>query len=182
MLAEKNKKLIEVERKKVMEEKGRSNHLLAQLEEQKKLNENLQVGIEAQRKNVICEKNRADQLLQKLEEERKRGEYLQRKSDDFGAARDMVSRGKDGIQRFDGANESANIKLLKEKLKRKKDQLKHAKRESKLGRALIRRELQLLKQDWMQPLSRFNRLDDYLAGGAEDVHVLTRVCILVATY
>ncbi|KAM0850635.1 hypothetical protein ACQ4PT_052949 [Festuca glaucescens] len=175
MLAEKNKKLIDVERKKVMEEKSRSGHLFAQLEEQKKLNENLHVSIEAQRKNAMCEKNRADQLLQKLEEARKRGEYLQRKTDDFGAARDRVSFGKDGMQRVDGATESANIELLKEKLKRKKDQLKHAKRESKLDRALIRKELQLLKQDWMQPLSRFNRLDDYLAGGAEDVHVLKRL-------
>ncbi|CAM0882880.1 unnamed protein product [Alopecurus aequalis] len=175
MLAEKNKKLIEVERKKVMEEKSRSDHLLAQLGEQKKLNENLQVSIEAQRKNVTWEKNRADQLLQKLEEERKRGEYLQRKSDDFGAARDKISFGKDGKQSVDGATESAFIKLLKEKLKRKKDQLKHLKSESKLDRALIRRELQLLKQDWMQPLTRFNRLDDYLAGGVEDVHVLTRL-------
>uniref|UniRef100_A0ACD5W465 Uncharacterized protein n=1 Tax=Avena sativa TaxID=4498 RepID=A0ACD5W465_AVESA len=166
MLAEKNKKLIEVERKKLVEEKKRSDHLFAQLEEQKKLNENLQVSIEAQRKNVACEKNRADQLLQKLEEERKRGEYLQRKSDDFG---------KDGRLHVDGATESAKIKLLKEKLKRKKDQLKHVKSESKLDRALIRRELQLLKQEWMQPLSRFNRLDDYLAGGIEDVHVLTRL-------
>jgi hypothetical protein len=34
----------------------------------------------------------------------------------------------------------------------------------------------------MQPPSRFNRLDDYLAGGVEDVHVLTRVRILAATY
>ncbi|KAK1667291.1 hypothetical protein QYE76_055457 [Lolium multiflorum] len=175
MLAEKNKKLIEVERKKVMEEKSRSGHLFAQLEEQKKLNENLHVSIEAQRKNVMCEKNRADQLLQKLEEERKRCEYLQRKTDDFGSARDRVSFGNDGIQRVDGAIESANIKLLKEKLKRKKDQLKHVKRESKLDRALIRKELQLLKRDWMQPLSQFNRLDDYLAGGAEDVRALKRL-------
>uniref|UniRef100_A0A453FLF8 Uncharacterized protein n=2 Tax=Aegilops tauschii TaxID=37682 RepID=A0A453FLF8_AEGTS len=143
MLAEKNKKLIEVERKKAMEEKSHSNHLLAQLQEQKKLNESLQVSIEAQRKNAMSEKNRADHLLQKLEEERKRSECLQRKSDDLSATRDMVSLGKHGIQHIGVATESANIKLLKEKLKRKKDQLKHVKNESKLEKSLIRKEIEL---------------------------------------
>ncbi|XP_044977176.1 uncharacterized protein LOC123444510 isoform X2 [Hordeum vulgare subsp. vulgare] len=175
VLAEKNKKLIEVERKKATEEKSHSNHLIAQLEEQKKLNESLQVSIEAQRKNAVSEKNRADHLLQKLEEERKRSECLQRKSDDFSATRDMVSLGKHGIQHIDVATESANIKLLKEKLKRKKDQVKHVKNESKLEKSLIRKEIELLKQDWMQPLNRFNMLDDYLAGGVQGVHAMKKL-------
>uniref|UniRef100_A0A453FLB3 Maternal effect embryo arrest 22 n=2 Tax=Aegilops tauschii subsp. strangulata TaxID=200361 RepID=A0A453FLB3_AEGTS len=175
MLAEKNKKLIEVERKKAMEEKSHSNHLLAQLQEQKKLNESLQVSIEAQRKNAMSEKNRADHLLQKLEEERKRSECLQRKSDDLSATRDMVSLGKHGIQHIGVATESANIKLLKEKLKRKKDQLKHVKNESKLEKSLIRKEIELLKQDWMKPLNRFNMLDDYLAGGVEGIHAMKKL-------
>ncbi|KAM3332772.1 hypothetical protein ACQJBY_028116 [Aegilops geniculata] len=175
MLAEKNKKLIEVERKKAMEEKSHSNHLLAQLQEQKKLNESLQVSIEAQRKNAMSEKSRADHLLQKLEEERKRSECLQRKSDDLSATRDMVSLGKHGIQHIGVATESANIKLLKEKLKRKKDQLKHVKKESKLEKSLIRKEIELLKQDWMKPLNRFNMLDDYLAGGVEGIHAVKKL-------
>ncbi|VAH80181.1 unnamed protein product [Triticum turgidum subsp. durum] len=175
MLAEKNKKLIEVERKKAMEEKSHSNHLLAQLQEQKKLNESLQVSIEAQRKNAMSEKNRADHLLQKLEEERKRSECLQRKSDDLSATRDMVSLGKHGIQHIGVATESANIKLLKEKLKRKKDQLKHVKNESKLEKSLIRKEIELLKQDWMKPLNRFNMLDDHLAGGVEGIHAMKKL-------
>ncbi|XBI65866.1 hypothetical protein VPH35_045605 [Triticum aestivum] len=175
MLAEKNKKLIEVERKKAMEEKSHSNHLFAQLEEQKKLNESLQVSIEAQRKNAMSEKNRADHLLQKVEQERKRSECLQKKSDDLSATRDMVSLGKHGIQHIDVATESANIKLLKEKLKRKKDQLKHVKRESKLEKSLIRKEIELLKQDWMKPLNRFNMLDDYLASGVEGIHAMKKL-------
>lgn len=183
-LAEKNKKLTEVERKKVMEEKSRADHLFAKLEEQKKLNEALLARIEVERKNVMDEKNRADHLFQKLEEERKRSEYLQRKSDDFCAVRDTIAFGKHGRQHVDIVTESANVKLLKEKLKLKKEQLKHVKNVGKLDKAknaLIRRELQRLKQDWMQLLSRFNMLDDHLAGGVEGIHAMTEVCILVAT-
>ncbi|KAL6845217.1 hypothetical protein ACP4OV_024712 [Aristida adscensionis] len=169
-LAEKNRTLIEVERKKLMEEKGRADNLFGKLEEQKKLNESLRTSIQAERKNVMEEKKRADHLFQKLEEERKRVEYLQRKSN--GLCGDIISSGKYGRQHADKASESANVKLLKEKLKLKKEQLKHVKNVSKLDKtknALIRRELQRLKQDWMQLLSRFSMLEDHLAGGVEAI-------------
>ncbi|XP_062206994.1 uncharacterized protein LOC133908835 isoform X2 [Phragmites australis] len=169
-LAEKSKALIEVERKTVTEEKSRADNLFAKLEEQKKLNEDLRTSIQVEIKNTIEEKKRADHLLQKLEEERKQSEYLQRKSNDR-------SSGKYGWQ-HDRSSESANVKLLKEKLKLKKEQLKHVKNVSKLDKAknaIIRREFQCLKQDWMQLLSRFNILDDHLAGGVEGIHVLTEL-------
>ncbi|XP_062222551.1 uncharacterized protein LOC133921610 isoform X2 [Phragmites australis] len=174
-LDEKNKTLIEVERKKVMEEKSRADNLFAKLVEQKKLNEDLRTSIKVERKNAIEEKKRADHLLQKFEEERI---FLQRKSNELRAVRDVISSGKYGRQHVDRASESANVKLLKEKLKLKKGQLKHVKNVSKLDKAkntLIRRELQRLKQDWMQLLSRFNMLDDHLAGGIEGIHVLTEL-------
>ena len=47
---------------------------------------------------------------------------------------------------------------------------------------MIRKEFELLKQDWMKPLNRFNMLDDYLAGGVEGIHAMKKVCILIATY
>ncbi|RCV27530.1 hypothetical protein SETIT_5G332000v2 [Setaria italica] len=177
-LAEKNKTLIEVERKKVSEEKFRADNLFAKLEEQKKLNERLRTSIQVETKNGIEEKKRADHLLQKLEEERKQNEHLQRKTNELCAGRDVISSGKYGRKHVDRASESANVKLLKEKLKLKKEQLKHVKNVSKLDKAknaLIRRELQRLKQDWMQLLSRFNMLDDHLAGGVEGIHVLTEL-------
>ncbi|CAD6236604.1 unnamed protein product [Miscanthus lutarioriparius] len=165
-LAEKNKTLIEVEKKKVMEEKCRADNLFAKLEEQKKLNEHLRTSIQVETKNAIEEKKRADQLFQKLEEVRKQTEYLQRKTNELSAGRDVISSGKYGQRHVDRTSESATVKLLKEKLKLKKGQLKHVKNVSKLDKAktaLIRRELQRLKQDWMQLLSRFNMLDDHLA-------------------
>ncbi|KAG8078083.1 hypothetical protein GUJ93_ZPchr0007g5252 [Zizania palustris] len=175
-LAEKNKNLIEAERKKVMEEKSRADCLFAKLEEQNKFNADLRVSIEAERKNVMNEKNHMNHLSQKLEEERKRSECLQRKFDDLC---DTTSFGKHGQQHVDTVKEAANIKLLKEKLKLKKEQLKHVKNVSKLDEAknaLIRRELQCLKHDWMQLLSRFNMLDDHLgADGIEGIHVLTEL-------
>ncbi|KAL6616124.1 hypothetical protein ACP70R_038394 [Stipagrostis hirtigluma subsp. patula] len=175
-LAEKNKTVIEAERKKVMEEKSRADNLFAKLEEQKKLNESLRNSIQVERKNAVEEKKRAEHLFQKLEEERKRSEYLQRKSNElFG---DVISSDKYGGRHVDRASESANVKLLKENLKLKKDQLKHVKNVSKLEKAknaLIRRELQRLKQDWMQLLSRFSILDGHLAGGVEGTNVLTEL-------
>ncbi|WVZ68690.1 hypothetical protein U9M48_017599 [Paspalum notatum var. saurae] len=176
-LAAKNKSLIEVERKKVMEEKRRADDLLAKLEEQKKVNEHLQASILVETKNATEEKKRAHHLLQKLEEGRKHSEYLQRKANELCSGRDVISSGKYARRHVDKASESANVKLLKEKLKVKKEQLKHVKNVSKLDKtknALIRRELQRLKQDWMQLLSRFNMLDDHLAG-VEGIHVLTEL-------
>ncbi|XP_066307042.1 uncharacterized protein [Miscanthus floridulus] len=177
-LAEKNKTLIEVEKKKVTEEKCRADNLFAKLEEQKKLNEHLRTSIQVETKNAIEEKKRADQLFQKLEEVRKQTEYLQRKTNELSAGRDVISSGKYGRRHVDRTSESATVKLLKEKLKLKKGQLKHVKNVSKLDKAktaLIRRELQHLKQDWMQLLSRFNMLDDHLARGVEGIHVLTEL-------
>ncbi|CAO2182772.1 unnamed protein product [Urochloa humidicola] len=177
-LAEKNKTLIEAERKKVSEEKFRADNLSAKLEEQKKLNEHLRTSIQVETKNAIEEKKRADLLFQKLEEERKQNEYLQRRANELCSGRDAISSGKYGRKHVDRASESANVKLLKEKLKLKKEQLKHVKNVSKLDKAknaMIRRELQRLKQDWMQLLSRFNLLDDHLAGGVEGIHVLTEL-------
>ncbi|CAL4973849.1 unnamed protein product [Urochloa decumbens] len=177
-LAEKNKTLIEAERKKVSEEKFRADNLSAKLEEQKKLNEHLRTSIQVETKNAIEEKKRADHLFQKLEEERKQNEYLQRRINELCSGRDAISSGKYGRKHVDKASESANVKLLKEKLKLKKEQLKHVKNVSKLDKAknaMIRRELQRLKQDWMQLLSRFNMLDDHLAGGVEGIHVLTEL-------
>ncbi|CAD6236588.1 unnamed protein product [Miscanthus lutarioriparius] len=177
-LAEKNKTLIEVEKKKVTEEKCRADNLFAKLEEQKKLNERLRTSIQVETKNAIEEKKRADQLFQKLEEVRKQTEYLQRKTNELSAGRDVISSGKYGQRHVDRTSESATVKLLKEKLKLKKGQLKHVKNVSKLDKAktaLIRRELQRLKQDWMQLLSRFNMLDDHLARGVEGIHVLTEL-------
>ncbi|OEL20829.1 hypothetical protein BAE44_0018152 [Dichanthelium oligosanthes] len=177
-LAEKNKALIEVERKKISEEKSRADNFFAKLEEQKKLNEHLRTSIQVETKNAIEEKKRADHLFQKLEEERKQSEYLQRKTNELCAGRDIISSGKYGRKHIDRPPESANVKLLKDKLKLKKEQLKHVKNVSKLDKAknaLIRRELQRLKQDWMQLLSRFNMLDDHLAGGVEGIHVLTEL-------
>ncbi|OQU87617.1 uncharacterized protein LOC8079260 isoform X3 [Sorghum bicolor] len=177
-LAEKNKTLIEVERKKVTEEKCRADNLFAKLEEQKKLNEHLRTSIQVETKNAIEEKKRADHLFQKLEEVRKQAEYLQRKTNELSAGRDVISSGKYGRRHVDRTSESANVKLLKEKLKLKKEQLKHVKNVSKLDKAkttLIRRELQRLKQDWMQLLGRFNILDDHLARGVEGIHVLTEL-------
>ncbi|CAO2171597.1 unnamed protein product [Urochloa humidicola] len=177
-LAEKNKTLIEAERKKVSEEKLRADNLFAKLEEQKKLNEHLRTSIQVETKNAIDEKNQADHLFQKLEEERKQNEYLQRRTNELCSGRDAISSGKYGWKHVDRASEGANVKLLKEKLKLKKEQLKHVKNVSKLEKAknaMIRRELQRLKQDWMQLLSRFNMLDDHLAGGVESIHVLTEL-------
>ncbi|KAJ1285564.1 hypothetical protein BS78_03G288900 [Paspalum vaginatum] len=176
-LAAKNKTIIEVEKKKVMEEKRRADNFLAKLEEQKKLNEHLQANIQIETKNAIEEKKRAHHLLQKLEEERKHSEYLQRKANELCVGRDVTSSGKYARRHVDRASESTNVKLLKEKLKVKKEQLKHVKNVSKLDtakNALIRRELQRLKQDWMQLLSRFNLLDDHLTG-VEGIHVLTEL-------
>uniref|UniRef100_J3L4G5 Maternal effect embryo arrest 22 n=1 Tax=Oryza brachyantha TaxID=4533 RepID=J3L4G5_ORYBR len=178
-LVEKNKNLIEVERKRLAEERSCAERLLAKLEEQKKLNEDLLVSVEVERKNSMDAKSHTNHLSKKLEEERKRSEYLQRKFDDLGALRDTTSFGKHGQQRIDVTTEGANIRLLKEKLKLKKEQLKHVKNVSKLDKAknaLIRRELQRLKQDWIQLLSRFNMLDDHLAAdGVEGIHVLTEL-------
>ncbi|PAN28314.1 hypothetical protein PAHAL_5G144500 [Panicum hallii] len=177
-LAEKNKALIEVERKKVSEEKFRADNLFAKLEEQKKLNEHLRTSIQVETRNAIEEKRQADHLFQKLEEGRKQSEYLQRKTNELCAVRDAVPSGKYGRKHVDRASESANVKFLKKKLKLKKEQLKHVKNVSKLDKAknaLIRRELQRLKQDWMQLLGRFNVLDDHLAGGVEGIHVLTEL-------
>uniref|UniRef100_A0A0D9V669 Maternal effect embryo arrest 22 n=1 Tax=Leersia perrieri TaxID=77586 RepID=A0A0D9V669_9ORYZ len=173
-LAEKNKNLIEAERKRLREEKIRAERLFAKLEEQKKLNEDLRASIEVEKKNVMDQKNHINDLSQKLEEERKRSENLQRKFDDLCAVRDTTSFGKHGQQHIDVATDGANVRLLKEKLKLKKEQLKHVKNVSKLDKAkntLIRRELQRLKQDWMQLLSRFNMLDDHLAADAVEVHL-----------
>ena len=184
-LSEKNKALIEVEKKKVTEEKCHADNLFAKLEEQKKLNEHLRTSIQVETKNAIEEKKRADHLFQKLEEVRKQTEYLQRKTNELSAGRDVISSGKYGRRHVDRTSESATVKLLKEKLKLKKGQLKHVKNVSKLDKAktaLIRRELQRLKQDWTQLLSRFNMLDDHLARGVEGIHVLTEVCILHASY
>jgi len=184
-LSEKNKALIEVEKKKVTEEKCRADNLFAKLEEQKKLNEHLRTSIQVETKNAIEEKKQADHLFQKLEEVRKQTEYLQRKANEFSEGRDVISSGKYGRRHVDRTSESANVKLLKEKLKLKKEQLKHVKNVSKLDKAktaLIRRELQRFKQDWTQLLSRFNMLDDHLARGVEGIHVLTEVCILHASY
>ncbi|KAF0919176.1 hypothetical protein E2562_028474 [Oryza meyeriana var. granulata] len=179
LLAEKNKNLVEAERKKLTEEKSRANRLFAKLEGQKKLNEDLRVSIEVERKNVMDHKNYTNHLSQKLEEERKRSENLQRKLDDLRAVRDATSFGKHGLQHVDMVTEGANVRLLKEKLKLKKEQLKHVKNVSKLDKAknaLIRRELQRLKEDWIQLLSRFNMLDDHLAAdGVEGIHVLTEL-------
>uniref|UniRef100_A0A0E0JP65 Uncharacterized protein n=1 Tax=Oryza punctata TaxID=4537 RepID=A0A0E0JP65_ORYPU len=178
-LAEKNKNLIEAERKRLTEEKSRAECLFAKLEEQKKLNEDLRVSIEVERKNVVDQKNHMDHLSQKLEEERERSENLQRKFDNLCAVRDTTSFGKYGQQHIDVLTEGANIRLLKDKLKLKKEQLKHAKNVSKLDKAknaLVRRELQRLKQDWIQLLSRFNMLDEHLAAdGVEGIHVLTEL-------
>ncbi|KAF2952477.1 uncharacterized protein [Oryza sativa Japonica Group] len=178
-LAEKNKNLIETERKKLTEEKSRAECLFAKLEEQKKLNEDLRVRIEVERKNAVDQKNHIDHLSQKLEEEKERSENLQRKLEKLCAVKDTTSFGKHGQQRIDVVTEGANIRLLKEKLKLKKQQLKHAKNVSKLDKAknaLVRRELQRLKQDWIQLLSRFNMLDEHLAAdGVEGIHVLTEL-------
>ncbi|GJN17531.1 hypothetical protein PR202_gb04608 [Eleusine coracana subsp. coracana] len=177
-LAEKNKALIEVERKKIIEEKKRADNFFAKLEDQKKLNEDLRTSIQVERKNAVDEKKRADNLFQRLEEERKRNECLQGKPRELGAVRDVVSSGKYRRQLVDRASESANVKLLKEKLKLKKEQLKHAKNVAKLDKAknaMIRREFQRIKQDWMQLLSRFNMLDDHLSGGIEGIHALTEL-------
>lgn len=176
-LAEKSRTLIEVEKKKATEEKCRADNLFAKLEEQKKLNEHFSTRIQVETNNAIEEKKRADHLFQKLEEERKQSKYLQRKTNEHSTDRDVIFA--------DRTSEIANVKLLKEKLKLKKEQLKHVKNVSKLDKAknaLIRRELQRLKQDWMQLLSRFNMLDDHLATGVEGIHVLTEVCILHASY
>ncbi|TVU34986.1 hypothetical protein EJB05_16846 [Eragrostis curvula] len=177
-LAEKNKTLFEAERKKVTQEKKRADNLLAKLEEQKKLNEDLRTSIQVERKNAVEEKKRADNLFRELEEERKRSECLLRKPNELGNVRDVVSSGKCGRLLGDRASESANVKLLKEKLKLKKGQLKHARNVAKLDKAknaLIRREFQRIRQDWMQLLSRFNMLDDHLAGGIEGIHALTEL-------
>jgi hypothetical protein len=184
-LSEKNRTLVEVEKKKVTEEKCRADNLFAKLEEQKKLNEHLRTSIQVETKNAIEEKKRGDHLFQKLEEMREQTECLQRKANEFSAGRDVISSGKCGRRHIDRISENANVKLLKEKLKLKKEQLKHVKNVSKLDKAktaLIRRELQSLKQDWTQLLGRFNMLDDHLARGVEDIHVLTQVCILHGSY
>uniref|UniRef100_A0A804NCU9 Maternal effect embryo arrest 22 n=1 Tax=Zea mays TaxID=4577 RepID=A0A804NCU9_MAIZE len=177
-LSEKNRTLVEVEKKKVTEEKCRADNLFAKLEEQKKLNEHLRTSIQVETKNAIEEKKRGDHLFQKLEEMREQTECLQRKANEFSAGRDVISSGKCGRRHIDRISENANVKLLKEKLKLKKEQLKHVKNVSKLDKAktaLIRRELQSLKQDWTQLLGRFNMLDDHLARGVEDIHVLTQL-------
>ncbi|KAF8766211.1 hypothetical protein HU200_007717 [Digitaria exilis] len=177
-LSEKNKTLIEVERKKVSAEKSRADNLFAKLEEQKRLNEHLRTSIQVETKKTIDEKKRADHLFQKLEEEKKQSEYLWRKTNELRSGRDAISSGNGGRKHVDTASGGANVKLLKEKLKLKKEQLKHVKNVSKLDKAknaLIRRELQRLKQDWMQLLSRFNMLDDHLAGGVGGIHVLTEL-------
>ncbi|KAF8663820.1 hypothetical protein HU200_055154 [Digitaria exilis] len=177
-LSEKNKTLIEVERKKVSAEKSRADNLFAKLEEQKRLNEHLRTSIQVETKKAIDEKKRVDHLFQKLEEEKKQSEYLWRKTNELCSGRDAISSGNCERKHVDTASGGANVKLLKEKLKLKKEQLKHVKNVSKLDKAknaLIRRELQRLKQDWMQLLSRFNMLDDHLAGGVEGIHVLTEL-------
>nr|CAD1828209.1 unnamed protein product [Ananas comosus var. bracteatus] len=134
-------------------EKERAKSERSRVEEYRKL-------VEIERKKANKEKTRADDLCKKLEVEKKRNEDLQnkRKNDMSSGRKRMYS---------DMVTESADIKHLKEKLKRKKEQKKHLTEMANLEKArnhLIRQELHLVKQDFVQLLCRFNMLDNCLTG------------------
>jgi hypothetical protein len=171
-------KKIEEEKQRANREKKRADSEKAKLEEQKKY-------AEKEKKKAFEEKSRADSLLKKLEEEREKAKNLLKNLEEerernkcfkakFASQSSQIQKG--SVSR---GKEDLNVKLLKEKLKLRKAQLKHVKKILKLEKSknnIIRQEFSNLKQDLIQISSRFKVLDSHLnIGGTDD---LTKVCSL----
>ncbi|KAJ4792409.1 hypothetical protein LUZ62_043655 [Rhynchospora pubera] len=164
-------KRVEEEKQKANREKRQADNAKAKLEEQKK-------HAEMEKKRAFEEKIRADSLLKELEEEREKTKDLLKKLEDerkrnkgFRAklAVESSQKRKGGIS---VEKEDLNVKLIKEKLKLKKAQLKHVNKIMKLEKSknnIVKQELSLLKQDFVQISGRFKVLDSHLnVGGTSD--------------
>ncbi|XP_073005425.1 uncharacterized protein [Typha latifolia] len=165
--AEDANKKVEVEKHKANKEKKHADSERAKVEEQRRL-------MQIERKKAMEEKACADNLLQKLNEERKKSEDLQNKiKDNLTTGRERISSCcRDGRCNSQIIIESADVKLLREQLKRKKEQVKYAKRILKLEKSkntLIRQELRRLKQDFLNISCRFNMLDNHLIDSIEGI-------------
>ncbi|XP_008793572.2 LOW QUALITY PROTEIN: uncharacterized protein LOC103709835 [Phoenix dactylifera] len=167
-----NKK-VEAEKQKINRERERADMERTKAEEQRRL-------MEVERKKAMGEKYRADNLSQRLEKEKQRSEELQRKVEEIlSTGRDVRGCSCFGDKRSNGGTniKTADVKLLREQLKLKKKQVKHAKRMNKLEKAenrFIRKELSLLKQDFMQMSCRFNVLYDFLSCSMEGTDSLAK--------
>ncbi|XP_073107607.1 uncharacterized protein [Elaeis guineensis] len=167
-----NKKA-EAEKQQINRERKRADLERTKAEEQRRL-------MEVERKKAMDEKYRADNLSQRLEKEKQRSEELQRKVEEIlSSGRDVRGCSCFGDERHNGGTniKTADVKLLREQLKLKKKQVKHAKRMNKLEKAenkFIRKELYLLKQDFMQMSCRFNVLYDLLSCSMEGTDSLAK--------
>ncbi|KAG1348043.1 hypothetical protein COCNU_06G018720 [Cocos nucifera] len=167
-----NKK-VEAEKQQIRRERKCADLERTKAEEQRRL-------MEVERKKATDEKYRADNLSQRLEKEKQRSEELQGKIEEIlSSRRDVRGCSCFGDKRHNGGTNitTADVKLLREQLKLKKKQVKHAKRISKLEKAenrFIRKELYLLKQDFMQMSCRFNALYDLLSCSMEGTDSLAK--------
>jgi hypothetical protein len=173
-------KRIEEEKQRANREKKQADAEKAKLEEQKKY-------AEKEKKRAFEEKSRADSLLKKLDEEREKAKDLLKNLEEerernkifkakFAAQSSQIQKGNVSM-----GNGDLNVKLLKEKLKLRKAQLKHVKKILKLEKSknnIIRQEFSHLKQDLIQISSQPMILDSHLNIGGD----LAKVCTFTSYF
>ncbi|XP_058220019.1 uncharacterized protein LOC131330452 isoform X2 [Rhododendron vialii] len=160
------KKSIKQQKQKAVREKRRADSEMRKAEEQR-------VIAEANMKKAMEEKRRADQLAQQLEDKGRKIEGLQIEMLEFASSRKLVEAPVDPPN-IHTNSETAKMKLLKDELKFKKKQLKHAKEVAKLeiGRnKILQQELHLLKKECVQfshRLDLLNKCFPYCCEGRDD--------------
>lgn len=167
-------KRVEAEKKKVIRERKRADSEMLKAEEQRKL-------AEANRKKAMEEKGCADQLSQQLEEDRQRIEELQKEIKKLVSSRKSVEA--PAVPPDKNINPAtAEMNLLKEKLKFEKMQVKHAKRVAEFEKDhnnILQQELSHLKQDFVQFSHCLNSLDNCLTHCIEGTDDLAKVCFFI---
>ncbi|KAJ6846984.1 uncharacterized protein M6B38_284255 [Iris pallida] len=167
--AEEARKKVEAEKWKTIREKKRADGETVKAEGQKRL-------LEVEMKKAVEEKARADHLSQMLEEEKQRREDLQKKIEVGVSMAKVQCSSCTGSERFNGVD--ANVKLLRQRLKLERKQVKHAKRVAKLEKTekrLIMQELHLLKHSFMETFCRFNMLNNHLLHNIEGTDGETKI-------
>ncbi|XP_057501104.1 uncharacterized protein LOC130785075 isoform X2 [Actinidia eriantha] len=151
--SEKINKRLKEEKQKVAREKKRADSEMRKAEEHRKV-------AEVNKQKATEEKHRADQLAQLLEDDRLRMEELQKEILKLASSKTLFQAPAVSPDK----PETANMKLLKEKLKLKKKQLKHAKEIVKLeiGRnKILQQELHRLKKECVQFSHHLGMLSKY---------------------
>ncbi|XP_057494793.1 uncharacterized protein LOC130779925 [Actinidia eriantha] len=157
--SEKINKRLKEEKQKVAREKKRADSEMRKAEEHRKV-------AEVNKQKATEEKHRADQLALLLEDDRRRMEELQKGILKLSSSKTLFQAPAVPPDK----PETANMKLLKEKLKLKRKQLKHAKQIVKLEighNKILQQELHRLKEECVQFSHHLGILSKYFSCSSE---------------